>query len=250
MNLKTIICLLSCLAAGQGAAERQGDPFKPGYEPKMPEQPDHLIPVDPHPGEWVAPYNKQLDRHLGLKDDYLLRMIVRPSFTGEYLVRLEGDPRIFTGEDQKNFFVTSSKADKSIWYSIPENNSEKAERPVKVSKHRKMIPKATAHRVYKVWSEMILRTRYPNWDATGLDGVTIEFARHHHHGETWSPNEGSLPHRLWKLGDALLAYCEAPEDKEKEHLESIHRQVAEMEKQLKAKDTKKATDQKFLESIK
>lgn len=202
----------------------------------LPPDLDHLVPIQPYPMDWQISYTKELTQHLELDEDYVARMIVRPSFGPEYSVRISGDKGSSAFEDNDNYFVTYCVSDKSIWYSMPENNDGVC-KEIQVSVYRAPIPKKVARRVTMIWDEMIFGTRYPREGHGGLDGVTIEFSSRWGHGEAWSPRLGR-PYLLWNLGEALKAYCKAPKTMRHTSIGSIEQRATTIETHLKMQANK------------
>ena len=192
-RLAAMACILYGLASAEDASE--------------PPTPDHLVPLRPYPEDWEVAYTKQLTKYLGLREVYLARMIVKPSFGAEYLMRIHGDKESSAFDDSKKYFVTCTVSDKSIWYSMPNNNDKKIQKPIRPKTFTASIPAETARRVCRIWDEMIFRTHYPREWSAGLDGVTIEFASRYGHGEAWCPTDGTSPALLLELGERLIAYC-------------------------------------------
>lgn len=230
----SFLALMIYHICGFACADEAINPFsKTGDSVKMPQSPDHLIPIDPYPGDWRIAYTKQLTKYLGLDEVYLARMIVRPSFGAEYSMRIHGNAKSYAIESSKEFFVTCTISDESIWYSMPDNNSEKIQKPIKPKSFEASIPAETARRVCAVWNEMIFRTRYTRDGGGGLDGVTIEFASRYGHGEAWSPTDGTSPALLQNLGERLIAYCKAPTEEQMKFLDAVHISAAKLETRLK-----------------
>ena len=178
-------------------------------EPPSSREPDHLVPVDPYPDGWCIRYNDQIRSRFKLDSFFFAQMVVRPSFSGEYVVRLHGgkdDNNITTAE---KFFLTYSAADKNIWYSMPENNDKKKQQKVTIAVTSVEFPKPLTKRIYQLWQRMLLRTRYPEQSSRGADGTTFEFGIWCVYGETWSPDERKSPLLFVELGDSLIGYCKA-----------------------------------------
>lgn len=231
---------IGCLLSGFTRGEDAGDPFADTGETKAGEAaarhrtPDHLQPLDPYPMDWEVAYTKQLSKYLDLKAPYLARMIVRPSFDPEYLMSIHGPPEDdYPGVDSQGFFVSCTVSDKSIWYSMRENNSEKVEKEIKPTTSTAPLPAEVARKVYGLWNEMLLGTRYTRELNAGLDGVTIEFATHLKHGEAWSPSVGTSPALLWDLGEKLVAYCKAPVEERKKLLDAVNESAGKLDSYLK-----------------
>lgn len=97
----------------------QDHPFPGIYEP------DHLVPLDPNPGDWHVRYMNVLGAQLKLNAAFFARMILKPSFDGESCLRLHGNDETEILKSDK-FFLTCYEADQNIWYAMPENSSEKS----------------------------------------------------------------------------------------------------------------------------
>lgn len=232
MNTKQFfLAALFCLISGIAHADE--NPFSDDAVPAILNTPDHLVPVNPYPPDWHVAYTKQLKKHLDLDAVYLARMIVSPSFEGEYSMRVHGDAKGHVFEDSKEFFVTCRVIDGNLWYSMPENNFEKIQKPIKVRTFKAPLPIRTARRVCGLWDEMIFRTHYTRGECGGLDGTTFEFASPVGHGEVWSPDDGTPPALLRDLGEALINYCKAPADGRKPLLDAIEASAAKLEARLK-----------------
>jgi hypothetical protein len=214
-----IVGLLSFLAFDYSSAQ-ESDPFSANFSDKPdlagPPEPDHLIPVDPYPGGWHVRYTDQLRERLGLNSVFYFRMHVRPSFAAEYAVSLFGDEsNPWDVASAEKLTLTYAIADKSIWYSMPENNDEKKQKDVRVEFQSTEFPKALAIRLFKLWDRMLRNTHYPLGDNSGLDGVTYEFSMWCRFGETWSPRQRKSPLLFIELGESLVNLCKSkPEDRE------------------------------------
>src|SRR5207249_712870 len=114
------------------------------------------------------------------------------------------------------------RADESIWSSMPENNDENRQKPVKATRREAPLPPELAKRVLSLWEKMLRGVRYPEPenDNDGLDGETIEFWGNFMFGETWSPSHGA-PKLFVELGRSLMEYCEAPETKRADLLKVV-----------------------------
>ncbi|MCB1086255.1 MAG: hypothetical protein KDM63_04365 [Verrucomicrobiae bacterium] len=234
-----IVGILFLLASGYSFAQ-ESDPFAENTVDKAeavgPPEPDHLIPVDPYPGDWHVRYTDQLRNRLGLDQVFYFRMLVMPSFSSEYSVSLFGDERNpWDLASAKKLTLKYSIADRSIWYSMPENNDEKKQKDVRVAVQSTEFPKALGVRLFKLWDRMLRDTRYPAGDNSGLDGVTYEFAMWCRYGEIWSPNQRKSPLLFIELGESLINLCKAtPEDRESA-LKDIEEKAAQLEIYLNRK---------------
>lgn len=195
-------------------------------------EPDHLVPVDPYPDGWRVRYNDQIRSRFKLDSFFFAQMVVRPSFSGEYVVRLHGgkdDNNISTTE---KFFLTYSAADKNIWYSMPENNDKKKQQKVTIAVTSVEFPKPLAKRIYQLWQRMLLRTRYPEQSSLGADGTTFEFGIWCVYGETWSPDKRKSPLLFVELGDSLIGYCKAAPAERSAAAKEVEDKATQLDKYL------------------
>ena len=86
-------------------------------------------------------------------------MMCRPSFEGESLVFIHGGEKDRELETTEKFQVTARIAEKSIWYSLPDNNEEKQDKEVKISTSTAPLEKALAVRLVRVWNQMLEDTK-------------------------------------------------------------------------------------------
>ena len=196
----------------------------------MPAEPDHLVPVNPYPGESHVRYTDQLRSHFKLDHLFFAQMVVRPSFSAEYAVRLYGDGNQIDTTHQ--CFLTHFAADKSIYHSMPENNDKKEQRKVAIAVTTVEISKPLATRIEQLWRRMLLRTRYPEEGGSGLDGTTFEFSIWYVYGRTWSPHERKGPLLLIELGESLIDYCKTAPAERPAAARKIENKAAQLEKYL------------------
>ena len=196
-------------------------------------EPDHLIPVDPYPSDWRVRYTSALHSRIKAKTYFFAQMETRPSFSGESCLQLHGEDGISEFSAAKSFFLTYSEADTSIWYSMPENSDDGKQGAVNVTITTVPISKAVASRLCTIWNEMLMRTHMPKEDATGLDGITIEFATPRGYGKTWTPTEPKSPLLLVKLGESLIQYCKAAENNRASLMKDVETKAANIERYLK-----------------
>lgn len=200
--------------------------------PATPQEPDHLVPVNPYPGDWRARYTSQLQSHFKLDSFFFAQMVVRPSFSGEFVVRLHGARDDNDFDTASTLFLTYSAAKQSIWYSMPENNDEQKKKGVSIAATTVEFPKPLATRIQKLWQRMLLQTRYPQEYSGGLDGTTYEFGIWSVYGETWSPLERKSPLLFIELGDSLIIYCLTPPAERSAAAKNIEDKAAQLEKYL------------------
>jgi hypothetical protein len=170
-----------------------------------------LTAIDPSPGDRNIRYAAELHKRIEPKILVFAQMRVQPAFQKEYSVSIHGGRRNLSIREAKKCFVSYFIADKSIWFSIPENNTEKQRREVSVSTVTIDIPLPLAKRIYAVWRKMLLKTRgmddhmYPAPDPT-----TVQFSSESLSAETYYPAYCKSAGLLIELGEKLIDYCKAP----------------------------------------
>ena len=172
-------------------------------------EPDHLVPVDPYPGDRLTRYAKEFRLLLKLDPSFYAQMVVRPSFSSEYAVRLHPEKPTDDFDTAAKLFLTYATASQNIWYSLPMNSSGKRRAKVTVSFATVEIPRPLAERIQQLWERMLLRTRYPEERVIGMDGTTFEFETSGLYGRVWSPAERKSPLLFAELGESLIGYCKA-----------------------------------------
>lgn len=201
-------------------------------------QPDHLTPVDPYPGDWHVRYTDLVQKHLLPPYRFFAAMIVRPSFEGEYSIVLHGTKEDYELDWDKTakVFVTHFTAEKNIWYSMPENNSEKEQKEIKVATRTIEIPKPVAKRVQGSFLRMLEKTRYFHDDAIYVDGTDWEFTAGGMYGE--SRVQCASTSLLARLGLSMIDYCDSTEQQRKAYLGDIEEAASNLEKYMKSHNTK------------
>ena len=227
----SIIAILLTLSSAVSKGQEKNDPFTNHPSNLLPGA-DHLIPHTPNYEDYSVSYQKLLNKNLKLDSRYLALMLVKPSFDGDYSLLLQGDGNSFSIKGSKTFSLTLTKAEESIWYSMPGNNQKKEQKEIKLKTSTVAIDPSMAARLNGLWNRMILRTRYSAAPNIGLDGITIEFATAIGQGETWSPRQNS-PSLLWGLGETLVQYCQAPEENREERLKEINAAADSLETYLR-----------------
>jgi len=225
-NLIRLILMGSSISIGFAQTD-SADPFDPkNPSPILPDEPDHLTPVDPYQEDLHAKYINLLSSKLKLNSNYFARMVIRPSFSGESAIRIHGQADDRDIEKTSKFLITYTFAEKSIWYAMAENNEEKKEQTVEVTTIIADIPALFAQRLCELWKKMLLRSRIPSDPILGLDGVRIEFSTPLGYGETWTPQQRKSPLLFVQLGESLIRYCKA-KPKHREQLLKEAEQMAE-----------------------
>ncbi len=229
VSIRSVIPLLmltSILASADG--EQPGSKSKVGGGP----EPDHLLPVDPYPGESGNLYRKALYEKLGLDRFHVARMLITPADQAESVIDLVGDVKSFDFKSSKSFSLICVKADKSIWESFPQNNDEGVRKHVETRICRADMPTELAAKLYGLWERMVLRSRYAKDWAPGEDGTYIEFFIQVGHGMIWNPKDRKSPLLGVELGESMMAYCEATPEQREEKLKDVRAKADSLEKYL------------------
>lgn len=200
---------------------------------KVPYSPDHLAPLRPvKDGDWRAPYRAALQTRLGLNSPFFARVTFLNSSEGEACLRLHGPGGQFDYAKTREFFLSYHVAEKSIWYSLPENNDGKKQEEVVVAVYSAPIPKEFAIRLHILWDKMLARTAPRERVDTSLDGTTYEFATPERVGEASNPRRGKSPRLFADLGYSLAHYCQAEKSKRGKELEACYQSAAALENYL------------------
>jgi hypothetical protein len=197
-------------------------------------RPDHLTPVDPYPGGSKVRYTDLVHKHLLPRCAFFAAMIVGPSFEGEFSVVLHGTKEDYelAWDKMPKVFVSHFAAEKNIWYSMPENNSEKKQKEIKIITRTTEIPKALATRVQRLFLAMLEKTRYFHDEAIYLDGTSWEFTAGGMYGE--SRLQCTSTSLLARLGLSMMDYCDSSEQQQKGYLGDIEEAASNLEKYMES----------------
>jgi hypothetical protein len=232
------IALLVCVSFYStliAQAQDDDDPF--GETPEeaayyLKHEPDHLLEHGISVGDWAVRYRKKLNEELQLNRNYFARMLVKPSFSGEYCVLIHGAQNERDIATTPKIYITYIKASKSVYYSMPENNDENKELPNEIKKVTIKIPKGIAIRLVSIWDRMLIRTKSSDSWGAGLDGTTTIFSTWMRVGETWSPRTKKSPLLLCELGQTLITYCESNVDQRLKVLEKVDQKLINLNAHL------------------
>ncbi|WAC17787.1 hypothetical protein OVA24_11085 [Luteolibacter sp. SL250] len=195
--------------------------------------PERLDPVSQTPHDWEKRYHDLLGERLKTDAPFFARIIICPAFSGESCMRLHGkgdEQRCF--DQTESFFITHTTADKSIWYSMPENNETADKRDVKVSTRTAAIPPPIAKRICRLFQRFLLLPKN-DFPGGGLDGITYEFATPSSKGEAWCPGAPHLAGLFAELGKQMIDYCESPSDEKRAgFLKDIETKTAAIEERF------------------
>jgi hypothetical protein len=222
----SVVLLIFC--GGLATGDIPGVKTRSGGGP----EPDHLLPVDPYPGESGNIYRKALYEKLGLDRFHVARMLITPSDQGESVVDLVGDVKSFDFKSSKSFSLVCVKADQSIWESFPQNNDEGIRKPVGTRVSKAEVPNELAVKLFGLWERTILRSRYSKDWAPGEDGTYVEFFIQIGHGMIWNPKDRKSPLLAVELGQSLMAYCEAEPAQRDGKLDEVRTKAELLEKYL------------------
>lgn len=229
MIAKALSCLWMLTAVPVLAdGENPGSKLRSGGGP----EPDHLLPVDPYPGEWGNAYRKALYEKFGLDRFHVARMLITPADEAESVVDLVGDVKSFDFKSSKSFSLIYIKADQSIWESLPLNNEEGVKKQVGTRISKADVPAELAAKIYGLWERIVLRSRYSKDWSPGEDGVYVEFFIQIGHGMIWNPRDRKSPLLSVELGQSMMAYCEAAPEQREEKLKEIGVKADLLEKYL------------------
>jgi uncharacterized protein (TIGR02246 family) len=136
----------------------------------------------------------------GMTDSPYLRMLVKPSFSVEWMV-------LVTEPGRRTATVRLVVARKPVWTGEDPKIRE-------TLRHEAELPAGLAELLRTVWLGMLEEVRYPEEPVLGVDGTTYHFTsfvrfRGNLEGRSWSPPVESPAGRLVAIGRALRRYAEA-----------------------------------------
>lgn len=209
------------------------------------ERPDYLLPESSvlagSESLWSQDYYDLITRILadGFDRDVVVRAVVLPSFSPEYLVGIRGAapgqptnyhvfylrPKIqlwgYQSLQSMENGLTKMKSEgageKEIKAQSEEISRLKAYLPASVEdtpldRCDKPMDPVLAERVKKAWVGMLRGVHYAPHDDMGLDGVSYHFSAWDEYqplaGQTWTPNENSKPGMLAELAEMLVRFCD------------------------------------------
>jgi hypothetical protein len=225
MRTQLLIALALLIPAGPRYDQGAGGP-----PAKIPTGPDHLVPLDPP--RWASEYPRLYRNELQLPGPREAAvMVYLPSFAPEEgLVIRESEGK------RPSYTLVHTRADRNIWYSMPQNSEDGKRKRVAVTRREISMPPELAGRVCRIWERMLRGVRYPAQDPDFevLDGERIEFWRHGMYGQTSSPESGA-PKLFVDLGRTLINYCSAPEEQRPGALRDVEGKCRALEQYLDQK---------------
>ncbi|HWZ92046.1 MAG TPA: hypothetical protein VNW92_24445 [Polyangiaceae bacterium] len=173
-----------------------------------------MVPVNPHQA-WLGHYVEAVRSRLTLNSFSYLQMVMTPAFVGESAVRLHPESGDREMEKVDKVFLTYAVASENIYYATQTPKPGKKPEDVSVTVTTIEFPKPLALRLYKLWSKMLLRTRYPQEPLSMVtDGTSIEFGCEKLgwgsvYGEAYFPTRAKSPMLFSDAGLALMDYGKA-----------------------------------------
>lgn len=188
-----------------------------------------FTPINPYPGDWYVRYTDELHKRIEPQIHTFAQMRVQPAFEGEYSVSIHGIPDNLRFWEATKCFVSYYAAEKNIFSWMQENRDQKEKREVAVATATVDIPLPLAKRIYTVWHNMLLKTRYSEDRNAAPDPTTVEFSSELLYGETYYPAPCKSASLLIQLGERLIDYCKAPPEKRAAVSKALEAQTAAVE---------------------
>jgi hypothetical protein len=170
---------------------------------------DHLIPPEQ---QLDANYAALVSQKLSATPANYARIVVMPSSAeGETAIAIYSSAKAIDNQA----FLTCTKADRNIWYSVSESNPNRdKEPPVQITRTDASLPRSAAVAVSKAVNEMVNQTRpLDREDRIVLDGTAVEFSVEKDAkvaaGLLTPYAQGELTDALRRLVKVLADYCEA-----------------------------------------
>lgn len=143
-----------------------------------------------------------------------------PSFSEEYAFSLETI-------DNKLYIVSNSFSE-NFWYAKKRNN-------IKIISNKTEIDNTLYWKILELFQILDEKTRKPENETTGLDGVMYYFARANINGqikvgETWSPGDNTLLYQLVKVCNKLFSISNGKNSSKPEILKEIETLIDEFKK--------------------
>lgn len=138
---------------------------------------------------------------------YVLQFLIKPSFEPETLLSL------YRVDGRYEAQVRAPEV--RIW------GAEGGFGNIECKEAKKQVPAQTAERLCRVWNQMLVRTKRSMSDYLAFDGESYAFMGYQEglgymSGETSNPEQGTRPHVLAGIGEAMVAYVLA--DPASEHV--------------------------------
>lgn len=135
-----------------------------------------------------------------LKDNQVVQLVVKPSFSSEYVFQIE--------KKNDSFFAKVNIASENIWYS-------KDFESIEVKSYTSTIGKKDVDLLSKVYLKMIEKVHYPVEieNIIGADGVTYNFSVSNlglKSGTIWSPND-SINKTIIEISEKLIENIKSKE---------------------------------------
>ncbi len=172
---------------------------------------DHLIPPT---SEIDAAYRTLLSQKLFVTPANYARVVIMPSSSaGETAIAIYSGTQ---ASGQRNVFLTCTKADTNLWYSVSPSNPSRGTQPsIKVTRTDAPFPSSAALAVSAAFDEMIARTKpLEPGNRIVVDGTNVEFevqrgAQTSRRGLLTPYAKGQFTQALHRLTELLTNYCDA-----------------------------------------
>jgi hypothetical protein len=229
MQCNVLFALLVLILPGLSHAQADDAP-----RPRITTEPDHLEPI--YPGSWTGDYWRLYRKELRLPTQPEAGvMVYLPAFRPEECLVVHA-----TNGPPPTYVLVHTRADKSLYYSMPENSEDGKPKQVMVKRREVALPPVVAERLCRVWDRMLRGVRYPAIDRKTdiMDGERIEFWRHGMFGQTHSPS-GGAPKLFVDLGRSLINYCSSSEEQRVGALRDVEAKCRALEHYLEKQGASK-----------
>lgn len=113
-------------------------------------------------------------------------------------------------DEEKKYFIVARRAKQSLYYSMAQNNDEKADKTVEISESRREISLELAASIHRAWTRMLLQTALSSRSSTWPrrhDAAVLGLGEGSAHfmGNPGAQGKGLLP-KLAALGQALVDF--------------------------------------------
>ena len=206
---------------------------------------DHLQPVANNYSayRYQNEYDALIRRYLldSLKDSPIARVVVRPSFSEEYVVSVDSS--------NGTCYLTYRRMNKSIWYKRQKDS-------LRAITTKIVIGRPLAQALNKLFFEACAQTRYPerrffkgpNGEdfeslSIGTDGTTYVFMSFGYghgvwSGQTWSPSKDTQMSALVDISNAMVKLAANSNQQQADELDLLNRSQALYKRIIESRLTK------------
>ncbi len=270
MKVRTIGALLAVVFAGvsmgqEAAPERPTEARRDRVEGAL------------EPPKWVRgeseDYRRRVEKLLAFEADDPV-MLVRPSFTSEWLVQVvQANQRdVADRRAEPRYEISFATTNANVWYAASGEWSDEASEPassrerraafekrieewiaggrkppapteeagpsllehIRVTRCSAPCPTPLAKRITAAWRRMLLAARYSDKWNAGFDGTRFVFGCSFMLGETWSPDAGTTAALMVEVGLAMRAYVCSEESERAAALRTVEARLGELEQRLQS----------------